>query len=57
MNLCICEPIWSYLFVIENLIQKSGHAGCDGLPAKAIIMFSRKDIRAAMGVYTKDKDR
>ncbi|PKY46252.1 P-loop containing nucleoside triphosphate hydrolase protein [Rhizophagus irregularis] len=35
----------------------NGRAGRDGLPAKAIIMFSRKDIRTAMGVYMKGKER
>ena len=45
------------LFIIGNLVQESGRAGRDGLPAKAIIMFSRKDIRTAMGVYTKGKER
>ncbi|RGB42502.1 P-loop containing nucleoside triphosphate hydrolase protein [Rhizophagus diaphanus] len=38
-------------FFIGNLVQESGHAGRDGLPAKAIIMYSRKDIRTIMGIY------
>ncbi len=44
-------------FVIGNLIQESGRAGRDGLPAKAIIMFNRKDIKTVMGVYSGGKDR
>ncbi|GBB92844.1 hypothetical protein RclHR1_20650002 [Rhizophagus clarus] len=34
----------------------NGRAGRDGLPAKAIIMFSQKDIRTVMGVYSGGKD-
>ncbi|RHZ58962.1 hypothetical protein Glove_366g4 [Diversispora epigaea] len=37
---------------MSNLIQESGRAGRDGLLAKAIIMFNRKDIRTVMGVYS-----
>ena len=39
-------------FFIENLVQESGCAGRDRLPAKAIIMYSRKDIRTIMGIYS-----
>ncbi|PKY33061.1 hypothetical protein RhiirB3_451690 [Rhizophagus irregularis] len=46
---------FQYLWA-RNLVQESGRAGRDGLPAKAIIMFSRKDIRTAMGVYMKGKE-
>jgi superfamily II DNA helicase RecQ len=44
-------------FVIGNLIQENGRAGRDGLPAKAIIMFNRKDIKTVMSVYSGGKDR
>ncbi|PKC56716.1 hypothetical protein RhiirA1_401926 [Rhizophagus irregularis] len=46
---------FQYLWA-RNLVQESGRAGRDGLPAKAIIMFSQKDIRTAMGVYMKGKE-
>ncbi|RHZ59174.1 hypothetical protein Glove_365g52 [Diversispora epigaea] len=36
---------------IGNLVQESGRAGRDGLPAKAIVFFNRKDIKTVMGVY------
>uniref|UniRef100_U9TPM2 DNA 3'-5' helicase n=1 Tax=Rhizophagus irregularis (strain DAOM 181602 / DAOM 197198 / MUCL 43194) TaxID=747089 RepID=U9TPM2_RHIID len=35
-----------------SIIQESGRADCDGLPAKAFIMYSRKDIRTIMGIYS-----
>ncbi|RHZ69701.1 hypothetical protein Glove_280g39 [Diversispora epigaea] len=34
-----------------SIVQKSGHAGRDRLPAKAIIFFNRKDIKTVIGVY------
>ncbi|RHZ67003.1 hypothetical protein Glove_303g107 [Diversispora epigaea] len=34
-----------------NLVQESGCAGRDRLPAKAIIFFNRKDIKTVIGVY------
>ncbi|CAI2192380.1 8902_t:CDS:2, partial [Funneliformis geosporum] len=37
---------------IQNLIQESGCAGHDRLFAKAIIMYSRKDIRTIMEIYS-----
>ncbi|RHZ83721.1 hypothetical protein Glove_88g115 [Diversispora epigaea] len=37
---------------IGNLIQESGRAGRDRLPAKAIIFFNKKDIKTVMGIYT-----
>ncbi|CAG8444285.1 9171_t:CDS:2 [Diversispora eburnea] len=41
---------------MSNLTQESGRAGRDGLPAKAIIMFNRKDIRTVMRVYSGEHD-
>jgi len=46
-----------YIFFIGNLVQESGRAGRDGLPAKAIIMYSRKDIRTIMGIYSNGQPR
>ncbi|RHZ47074.1 hypothetical protein Glove_593g1 [Diversispora epigaea] len=40
---------------IENLIQKSGHAGRNRLPVKAIIFFNRKDIKTVMEVYIEEQ--
>ncbi|RHZ66987.1 hypothetical protein Glove_303g7 [Diversispora epigaea] len=45
-----------FLISMGNLIQESGRAGRNGLPAKAIVMFNRKDIRTAMGVYSKGQN-
>ncbi|CAI2190727.1 8075_t:CDS:2, partial [Funneliformis geosporum] len=39
------------------IIQESGRAGRDGLSAKAIIMYSRKDIRTIMGIYSNGQSR
>jgi superfamily II DNA helicase RecQ len=46
-----------YVFFIGNLVQESGHAGCDGLSAKSIIMYSQKDIRMIMGIYCNGQPR
>ncbi|CAG8512166.1 10829_t:CDS:10, partial [Diversispora eburnea] len=40
-----------------NLVQESGRAGRDGLPAKAIVFFNRKDIKTVMGVYMEGQER
>ncbi|CAG8693076.1 8048_t:CDS:10 [Funneliformis caledonium] len=41
-----------FLMSISNLVQESGRAGRDGLPVKAIIMYSQKNIRIIMGIYS-----
>ncbi|CAJ0863843.1 13222_t:CDS:2, partial [Entrophospora sp. SA101] len=40
-----------------NLMQESGCAAHDGLPAKTIVMFNRKDIRTVMGIYSGRQER
>ncbi|CAH1768507.1 289_t:CDS:2, partial [Entrophospora sp. SA101] len=42
---------------LGNLMQESGRSARDGLPAKTIVMFNRKDIRTVMGIYSGRQER
>lgn len=57
--LFICKVIYvlSFFLIIGSYIQESGHAACDGLPTRAIMMFNKKDIRTIMGIYSRGQER
>ncbi|CAJ0866313.1 1128_t:CDS:2, partial [Entrophospora sp. SA101] len=46
-----------FLEDILRAINESGRSARDGLPAKTIVMFNRKDIRTVMGIYSGRQER